>query len=86
MAKANPFLKQYLMTAGPTPVPPAVSQAMAAPMLYHRAPAFVEVYERVLGKLPGVFQTSNDVLTFSASGSDRMARRTSFSARSRKGS
>ena len=28
------------MTAGPTPVPPAVSQAMAAPMLYHRAPAF----------------------------------------------
>ena len=60
------------MTAGPTPVPPAVSQAMAAPMLYHRAPAFVEVYERVLGKLPGVFQTSNDVLTFSASGSGAM--------------
>ena len=58
----NPFVKQYLMTAGPTPVPPAVSQAMAAPMLYHRAPAFVEIYERVLGKLPGVFQTSNDVL------------------------
>ena len=68
----NPFVKQYLMTAGPTPVPPAVSQAMAAPMLYHRAPAFVEVYERVLGKLPGVFQTSNDVLTFSASGSGAM--------------
>src|SRR3954449_10781371 len=68
----NPFLKQYLMTAGPTPVPPAVSQAMAAPMLYHRAPAFVEIYERVLGKLPGVFQTSNDVLCFSASGSGAM--------------
>src|SRR5436190_4855362 len=69
MAKANPFLKQYLMTAGPTPVPPVVSQAMAAPMLYHRAPAFVEVYERVLAKLPAVFQTSNPVLTFAASGS-----------------
>ncbi len=68
----NPFVKQYLMTAGPTPVPPAVSQAMAAPMLYHRAPAFVEVYERVLAKLPGVFQTSGDVLTFSASGSGAM--------------
>ena len=40
------------MTAGPTPVPPAVSQAMAAPMLYHRAPAFDELYERVLGRLP----------------------------------
>jgi serine---pyruvate transaminase len=68
----NPFNKQYLMTAGPTPVPPAVSQAMAAPMLYHRAPGFVEVYERVLGKLPSVFQTANDVLTFAASGSGAM--------------
>src|SRR4030095_5027658 len=65
----NPFTKQYLMTAGPTPVPPAVSQAMAAPMLYHRAPAFVEVYERVLGKLPAVFRTENDVLAFASSGS-----------------
>jgi aspartate aminotransferase-like enzyme len=68
----NPFQKQYLMTAGPTPVPPAVSQAMAAPMLYHRSPAFVEVYERVLAKLPNVFQTGNDVLTFAASGSGAM--------------
>src|ERR1044071_9421374 len=68
----NPYLKQYLMTAGPTPVPPAVSQAMATPMLYHRAPVFVELYERVLGKLPKVFQTENDVLTFAASGSGAM--------------
>jgi serine---pyruvate transaminase len=68
----NPFVKQYLMTAGPTPVPPAVSQAMATPMLYHRAPAFVEVYERVLEKLPKVFGTANDVLTFAASGSGAM--------------
>jgi serine---pyruvate transaminase len=69
---ANPFVKQYLMTAGPTPVPPAVSQAMAAPMLYHRAPAFVELYERVLAKLPYVFQTENPVLAFAASGSGAM--------------
>jgi aspartate aminotransferase-like enzyme len=69
---ANPFTKQYLMTAGPTPVPPAVSQAMAAPMLYHRAPAFDELYERVLTKLPAVFQTQNDVLAFAASGTGAM--------------
>jgi aspartate aminotransferase-like enzyme len=68
----NPFTKQYLMTAGPTPVPPAVSQAMAAPMLYHRAPAFDELYERVLAKLPSVFRTSNDVLAFASSGSGAM--------------
>jgi aspartate aminotransferase-like enzyme len=66
---ANPFIKQYLMTAGPTPIPPVVSQAMAAPMLYHRAPAFDELYERVLGRLPQVFRTANPVLAFSASGS-----------------
>jgi aspartate aminotransferase-like enzyme len=45
---------------------------MATPMLYHRAPAFVELYERVLAKLPKVFQTQNDVLTFAASGSGAM--------------
>jgi serine---pyruvate transaminase len=68
----NPFTKQYLMTAGPTPVPPAVSQAMATPMLYHRAPAFDELYERVLGRLPAVFRTRNDVLAFTSSGSGAM--------------
>ena len=42
------FHKQYLMTAGPTPLPPQVAQVMAEPMVYHRSPVFVEVYERVL--------------------------------------
>jgi aspartate aminotransferase-like enzyme len=65
---SNPYLKQYLMTAGPTPLPPQVSQAMAQPMLYHRAPAFVEVYARALGRLKSVFQTDNEVLVFAASG------------------
>ena len=65
----NPYIKSYLMTAGPTPIPPEVSQVMAQPVLYHRAPAFVELYARVLGRLRHVFQTENDVLTFAASGS-----------------
>jgi aspartate aminotransferase-like enzyme len=66
------FNKQYLMTAGPTPLPPAVSQVMAEPILYHRAPAFVEVYARVLERLKGVFQTDNEVLMFASSGSGAM--------------
>ena len=61
---ANPYVKQYLMAAGPTPLPPRVSQVMAEPILYHRAPAFVEVYARCLERLKGVFQTQNDVLCF----------------------
>jgi aspartate aminotransferase-like enzyme len=69
---ADPYVKQYLMTAGPTPLPPAVSQAMAQPMLYHRAPAFVEVYARVLERLKLVFGTRNEVLLFAASGSGAM--------------
>jgi aspartate aminotransferase-like enzyme len=69
---ANPYLKQYLMTAGPTPLPPAVSQAMAQPMLYHRAPAFVEVYARVLDRLKRVFGTTEEVLVFASSGSGAM--------------
>jgi aspartate aminotransferase-like enzyme len=66
------FNKQYLMTAGPTPLPPRVSQVMAEPITYHRAPAFVEVYQRALERLPRVFQTGNDVLSFAASGSGAM--------------
>jgi aspartate aminotransferase-like enzyme len=69
---ADPYVKQYLMTAGPTPLPPAVSQVMAEPMLYHRAPAFIEVYARVLARLKQVFATSNEVLVFASSGSGAM--------------
>jgi serine---pyruvate transaminase len=72
MADANPYIKQYLMTAGPTPVPPRVAQVMAEPVLYHRAPAFIEVYKRVLERLPRVFRTANPVLCFAASGTGAM--------------
>ena len=68
----NPFIKQYLMTAGPTPLPPQVSTAMAEPILYHRDPAGVALYARVLERLPAVFRTKNDVLLFAASGSGAM--------------
>jgi serine---pyruvate transaminase len=65
---ANPYVKQYLMTAGPTPLPPTVSEVMAEPMVYHRAPAFVEVYARVIRRLKHVFQTANEVQVFTSSG------------------
>ena len=68
----NVFSKDYLMTAGPTPLPPRVSQVMAEPILYHRAPAFIEIYERVLAGLKTVFQTECEVLTFAASGTGAM--------------
>jgi serine---pyruvate transaminase len=69
---ADIFGKQYMLTAGPTPLPPSVSAVMAEPILYHRAPAFVEIYSRVLERLPLVFQTKNDVLCFAATGTGAM--------------
>ncbi|MGI8945749.1 MAG: pyridoxal-phosphate-dependent aminotransferase family protein, partial [Thermoleophilaceae bacterium] len=65
-------LKQYLMTPGPTPVPPAVSGAMAEPIMYHRAPAFIEIYAAALRRLRPVFGTAGDVLVFSCTGSGAM--------------
>src|SRR5512133_594158 len=56
------FAKQYILTAAPTPLPPRVSQVMAEPILYHRAPAFVEIYARVLERLPRIFATENEIL------------------------
>jgi aspartate aminotransferase-like enzyme len=41
---------------------------MAEPMVYHRAPAFIEVYARVLRRLKDVFQTANEVQIFTSSG------------------
>ena len=72
MTAPNPYIKQYLMTAGPTPLPPRVLSVMAEPLVYHRAPAFDALFARVLGRLPQMFQTSNDVMVFASSGSGAM--------------
>ena len=60
--------KRYLFTPGPTPVPPEVLAAVGAPVLHHRSPDFLPVYERVLTRLREVCRTESDVLLFGASG------------------
>ncbi len=60
--------KRYLMTPGPTPVPPQVLAAMAEPVVHHRSPDFRPVYERCLARLRVVCRTESDVLLFGASG------------------
>jgi aspartate aminotransferase-like enzyme len=61
-------LKQYLLTAGPTPVPERVLLAMARPMLYHRAPAFTECLRETQQGLKWLFQTGQTVLQLAGSG------------------
>jgi aspartate aminotransferase-like enzyme len=61
-------LKQYLLTAGPTPVPERVLLAMARPVLYHRAPAFNECLKETQEGLKWLFQTKQPVLQLTGSG------------------
>ena len=64
--------KRYLMTPGPTPVPPEVLAAMSAPIVHHRGPDFKQMLARVLERLRLVARTENDVLLLTASGSGGM--------------
>jgi serine---pyruvate transaminase len=64
--------KRYLMTPGPTPVPPEVLAALAQPVVHHRGPDFRAVYKRCLERLRDVFKTESDVLLFTASGTGCM--------------
>ncbi|HET7855302.1 MAG TPA: alanine--glyoxylate aminotransferase family protein [Gaiellaceae bacterium] len=60
--------KRYLMTPGPTPVPPDVLAAMSQPIVHHRGPDFRPVYRECLDRLREVFRTSSEILLFTSSG------------------
>jgi aspartate aminotransferase-like enzyme len=64
--------KRYLVTPGPTPVPPDVLAATAAPMIHHRAPDFRAALARVLERLAQVFRTENEILLFTSAGTGAM--------------
>ena len=60
---------EYLsMLPGPTNVPNRVMRAMLAPMINHRSDDFVELYTDVVDKTQQVFETKNDIVALSASG------------------
>jgi aspartate aminotransferase-like enzyme len=63
---------EILMTPGPTPVPPEVLLAQGSPIVYHRGPGFGNVLREVTEGLQWAFQTKNDILTFTSSGSGGM--------------
>jgi len=60
---------EYLsMLPGPTNVPNRVMRAMLAPIINHRSDDFVELYTDVVDKTRQVFETKNDIVALSASG------------------
>jgi aspartate aminotransferase-like enzyme len=56
------------MIPGPTNVPDRVTNAMLTPMINHRGNEFHELYRRVRGNAQKVFQTSNEIVVLSGSG------------------
>lgn len=64
--------KQYLLTAGPTPVPERVLLAMAQQMIFHRSPAFIEVVNEVSEGIKWVFRTQQPVILIAGSGTAGM--------------
>ena len=64
--------KSYLFTPGPTPIPSDALLAMAQPIDYHRSENAIALIKDVLEKLKHVFQTENDVLFLTSSGTGAM--------------
>src|SRR2546423_6454674 len=59
---------EIFMAPGPTPVPPEVLAAQAAPLVYHRGPGYGTLLREVAEGLKRLFRTENDVLVFTSSG------------------
>ena len=66
------MLKRYLLTPGPTAVPPEVFLRMSQPLIHHRTPEFEALFAQVQEKLQWLFQTTQDVLILAASGTGAM--------------
>ena len=64
--------KRFLITPGPTPVPPEVLSALAEPVVHHRAPRFTEILKQVVAGLKYIYQTQNDIIVLAASGTGAM--------------
>jgi len=61
-----------LRIPGPTPVPEDVLQAMKKQMINHRGKEFGELIHQLTDKLKGLFQTKEDVLILTGSGTGGM--------------
>jgi len=64
--------KKYLFSPGPTMLPPEVVLKMAEPIMHHREPEFEKVFAEIREGLKSLFQTKNEVLVFTSSGTGAM--------------
>jgi aspartate aminotransferase-like enzyme len=64
--------KNFLLTPGPSAVPPEVLLSMASPVIHHRTPQFMGVLKETVSRLKKVLLTSNDVAILTSSGTGAM--------------
>ena len=64
--------KRYLFSPGPTMLPPEVLLKMAEPIMHHREPEFEKIFAEIREGLKYLFQTKNEVLIFTSSGTGAM--------------
>ncbi|MDP8259423.1 MAG: alanine--glyoxylate aminotransferase family protein [Candidatus Gygaella obscura] len=64
--------KNYLLTPGPTPLPPEVMESLAKPIIHHRTPQFLSIFKEVCEGLKCVFATKQDCFVFTSSGTGAM--------------
>lgn len=64
--------KTYLLTPGPTQIPPEVLSTQSRPIIHHRTKEYMVLFDRVNEDLKYLFQTKNIVLTFASSGTGAM--------------
>ncbi len=66
------MVKKYLFSPGPTMLPPEVQLKMAEPIMHHREPEFEKIFAEIREGLKYLFQTKNEVLVFTSSGTGAM--------------
>jgi len=64
--------KKYLLTPGPTPLPPEVKTALGKPIIHHRTAEYQDLFKEVNQGLKNLFQTQEEVLTLASSGTGAM--------------
>ena len=64
--------RNLLLTPGPTQIPPQICEALGRPIIHHRTPQFQEILKEATEGLKYVFQTKNDVLILTSSGTGAM--------------
>ena len=60
--------KNYLLTPGPTPLPPEVCESLSRPIIHHRTPQFQTILKEAHDGLKYIFQTTNEVFILASSG------------------